>query len=63
MKNFIALCALGVVAVDGHKHHKKSQQLHAKKISNQALQQEIEELRASYQNLEKKFDSMSQNMN
>ena len=62
MKNFIALCALGVVAVDARKHHKKHQQLHAKKISNQALQQEIEELRANYQNLEKKFNSMSQNM-
>ena len=62
MKNFIALCALGVVAVDARKHHKKHQQLHAKKISNQALQQEIEELRASYQNLENKFNSMSQNM-
>jgi hypothetical protein len=54
MKNFIALCALGVVSVDGKKHHKK-QQLHAQELSNKMLQQEIEQLRENYNKLDKKF--------
>jgi len=60
MKNFIALCALGVVSVDAHKHHRKHQQQHAQKLSNKMLQQEIEQLRSNYASLEKKFESLTQ---
>ena len=60
MKNFIALCALGVVSVNAHKHHRKQKQLQAQQLSNKMLQQEIEELRANYDNLEKKFNALTQ---
>ena len=40
MKNFIALCALGVVSVNAHKHHRKQKQLQAQQLSNKMLQQE-----------------------
>jgi len=60
MKNFIALCALGVVSVDAHKHHRKHQQHNAQKLSNKMLQQEIEQLRSNYASLEKKFESLTQ---
>ena len=60
MKNFIALVALGVVSVDGRKHHRKNKQLQAEQLSNKMLQQEIEQLRDNYNNLEKKFQSLTQ---
>ena len=62
MKNFIALYALGVVAAVDKKHHKKHQQLHAQKLSNKVLQQEIEQLRENYQQLDKKFESLQQSV-
>ena len=60
MKNFIALVALGVVSVDGHKHHRKNKQHQAEQLSNKMLQQEIEQLRSNYNNLERKFQSLTQ---
>ena len=58
MKNFIALCALGVVSVDGRKHHRK--QHHAKQLNNEQLQAEIDQLKTNYNQLEKKFQSLTQ---
>ena len=58
MNKYIALCALGVIATDARKHHKKQQ--HAQKLSNQVLQQEIEELKEEYSMLEHKFEVLSQ---
>ena len=61
MNKYIALLALGV-SVDARKHHRKHQQLHTQKLNNQVLQQEIEELRQSYAELEKRFEGLEKNV-
>ena len=62
MNKYIALCALGVIAADARKHHWKQhhkyQALHTQQLSSQVLQQEIEQLRDSYAELEQKFEKL-----
>ena len=58
MKKYITLAALGVIGTEARKHHKKHQSLNAQKLNEQVLQQEIEELRASYAELEHRFENL-----
>ena len=63
MKKYITLAALGVLGTEAKRHHKKHQSLHAQKLNEQVLQQEIEELRASYAELEHRFENLEQSVN
>ena len=58
MKKYITLCALGVMGAEGRRHHHRHQQLAAQSLNNQVLQQEIEELRENYAELEQRFNQL-----
>ena len=53
------MIALGLVASVSANHHRgRHHQRHAKKVSNQQLQQEIEELREAYNNLAADYEKL-----
>ena len=54
------LLALGLVGTNGRRH--KHTQKHAKTVSNQVLQQEINELQENFKSLEKKYQQLSTNV-
>jgi hypothetical protein len=52
----LALGLLGVASAGRHNHRQHHRhQKHAKSLSNQVLQEEIEQLQANYAALEKKY--------